>query len=148
MLTPTYLNTNQSEECPQADHALFKPLLENSSLPPAGWDIFSSFEGISLLWPPLPGKAIKLFFSTSPQTPSLRFNSMSGNRGRIQLHSLSMLLPSNPMTAGFIQLLVTKGYWFPKPFFMLLYTSLSLGFLPSRLGNRKKEHQPKKRSAF
>ena len=33
-----------------------------------------SFEGISLLWPALLDKAIKLFFSTSPQTP--RFNSV------------------------------------------------------------------------
>ena len=44
-----------------------------------------SFEDISLPWPPLPGKAIKLFFSTSPQTLSPRFNSVSGYRGRIQL---------------------------------------------------------------
>ena len=29
-----------------------------------------SFEGISLLWPPLPGKVIKLSFSTSPKTLS------------------------------------------------------------------------------
>ena len=29
-----------------------------------------SFEGISPLWPPLPGKAIKLLFSTSPKTLS------------------------------------------------------------------------------
>ena len=27
MLTLTYLTTNQSEQCPQADHALFEPLL-------------------------------------------------------------------------------------------------------------------------
>ena len=27
MLTSTYLTTNQSEECPQADHALFEPFL-------------------------------------------------------------------------------------------------------------------------
>ena len=33
MLTSTYLTTNQSEECPQADHALFEPLLQNFSLP-------------------------------------------------------------------------------------------------------------------
>ena len=44
-----------------------------------------SFEGISLLWPLLPGKAIKLFFSTSPQTLSPRFNSVSGYRGHIRL---------------------------------------------------------------
>ena len=33
-----------------------------------------SLEGISLLWPPSPGKAIKLFLSNSPKTLSLRFN--------------------------------------------------------------------------
>ena len=33
-----------------------------------------TFEGISLLWPPLPGKAIKLSFSTSPKSLSPRFN--------------------------------------------------------------------------
>ena len=39
-----------------------------------------SFEGISPLWPtpPLPGKTIKLFFSISPKTLSLRFNLVSG----------------------------------------------------------------------
>ena len=67
MLTPTFLTTNQSEKCPQADHTLpFEPLLQNSSLLPLGQD--NSFEGISLWWPLLPGKAIKLFFSTSPKT--------------------------------------------------------------------------------
>ena len=44
-----------------------------------------SSEGISLLWPPLPGKAIKLFFSTLPKTLSRRFNLVSGYRGRIRL---------------------------------------------------------------
>ena len=32
------------------------------------------FEGISPLWPPFLGKAIKLSFSTSPKTLSLRFD--------------------------------------------------------------------------
>ena len=43
------------------------------------------FEGISPLWPPLSGKGIKLFFSTSPKTLSPRFNSVSGYRGWIWL---------------------------------------------------------------
>ena len=47
-----------------------------------------SFEGINPLCPPLPGKAIKLFFSTSPKTLSPRFNSVSGSRGRIRLQVL------------------------------------------------------------
>ena len=42
-----------------------------------------SFESVTALWPPLPGKAIKLFFSTSPKTLSLRFNSVSVYRGQI-----------------------------------------------------------------
>ena len=33
-----------------------------------------SVEGHELLWPPLPGKAVKLFFSALPQTLSLRFS--------------------------------------------------------------------------
>ena len=53
-----------------------------------------SFEGISPLWPPLPGKAIKLFFSTSPKTLSLRNNSVSGYRGQIQHHPSSYNLPA------------------------------------------------------
>ena len=34
------------------------------------------FEGISPLWPPLPGRVIRLSFSTSPKTLSLRFDSV------------------------------------------------------------------------
>ena len=49
-----------------------------------------SFEGISPLWPPLPGKALKLFSSTSPKTLSLGFNSLLGCRGLIQLHYFNM----------------------------------------------------------
>ena len=44
-----------------------------------------SFEGISPPWSPLPGKAIKLFFSTSLKTLSPRINSVSGYRGQIWL---------------------------------------------------------------
>ena len=40
-----------------------------------------SFEGISLLWTLLPGKVIKLFFSTSPKTLFLIFSSVPGYRG-------------------------------------------------------------------
>ena len=45
-----------------------------------------SFEAIRLLCPHLPDKAIKLFFHTASKTLSLRFNSISGYRGQIQLH--------------------------------------------------------------
>ena len=41
-----------------------------------------SFEGISPSWPPLPGKAIKLFFSTSPKTLSLSLTWCQGTEAR------------------------------------------------------------------
>ena len=47
-----------------------------------------SFEGIIPLWPPLPDKAIKLSFSTSPKTLSPRFNLVSGYRGHTWLQDL------------------------------------------------------------
>ena len=72
MLTPTNLTTNPSQECPPADHAPFEQLLQQFFLPQGETH---GFEGISQLWPPLPGKAIMLSFSTSPQTLSLRFDS-------------------------------------------------------------------------
>ena len=59
MLTPIYLTTNPSVECPQAGHPLFEKLLQNFSLYTPGWD---SFQGIHLLWLALPGEATKLFF--------------------------------------------------------------------------------------
>ena len=43
----------------------------------------SSLSGHSPWCPPLPGKAIKLFFSTSPKTLSLRFDSVSVYRDRV-----------------------------------------------------------------
>ena len=63
MLTPIYLSTNPSEQCPWADHTLSELFLWNSSLPPAGSD--TQFWRHYLLWPPWPCKAIKLLFSTS-----------------------------------------------------------------------------------
>ena len=88
MLTPTYLTTNQSEECPQADHALLNHYYKTPHYPLQVWT--HSFEGISLLCPPLPGKAIKLFFSTSPKTLSLKINLVSGYRSRIQLQYMAL----------------------------------------------------------
>jgi len=69
MLTLTYFTTNPSEECPGADHALFyhKTCHNLHSLRTLG------FEGISPLCPPLPSRAVKLSFSTSPKTLSLKF---------------------------------------------------------------------------
>ena len=78
MLTHTYLITSQSEECSWVDHAhLSEPLL----LPPLGQDM--QFWGHSPLCPPLPAKAIKLSFSTSPKTLSPKFNLVAVYRGQI-----------------------------------------------------------------
>ena len=83
MLTLTYLTINQSEQCPQADHALFEPLLIKLHCSFQGGH---DFEGIGPLWPPLLGEAISLFFSVSPKTLSLRFNSVLKYKGCIQFY--------------------------------------------------------------
>ena len=60
---------NQSENCPQADNALLLEHYKTPHYPLQGGS--QSLEGISSLWPPLPGKAIKailLYF-----TPKLCF---------------------------------------------------------------------------
>ena len=73
MLTLTYLITNPSEECPELIMSPLNNYYKTSHyLPQVGTH---SFEGISWLWPPLPDKVTNLSFSTSPQTPSLRFYS-------------------------------------------------------------------------
>ena len=65
MLTSTYLTTNQPirRMSTSWSHLITIKLL--TTLSKLG---HMGFEGISPLWPPLPGKAIKLFFSTSPKT--------------------------------------------------------------------------------
>ena len=68
-LTATDLTTNPSEECPQVDHAIFYSKTCHY-LSQAGT---LAVEGMTPLSPPLLGKAIKLSFSTSPKTLSLRF---------------------------------------------------------------------------
>ena len=64
------------------------------------------FEGISPLWPPLPGEAIMLFFSTSPKTLSPRFNSVLGYRGQIRLQ-FSHLIWKTPHPNSSQKLLAT-----------------------------------------
>ena len=71
MLTPTYLTTDPLEECPRTDQTLFERLLQHLYLFQVGT---RGFEGISPLWPLLPGKVIKLSFSILPKTLALRFN--------------------------------------------------------------------------
>ena len=96
-LTPNYLTTSQSEESPRADHAL---LFEHCKTPHYHFQGQDSFQGISPLWPPLPGKAIKLFFSTSPKLLSPRSNSLSGYRGQLQLHRQGLILWKKDQETG------------------------------------------------
>ena len=90
MLTPTYLTAS-----PQKDvHELIVPS-QNSSLPASRWGTHS-FEGIHPMCPSLPGKALKLFFSTSPRALSWRFTPVAGYRGQlwqIQVQGSCPLLP-------------------------------------------------------
>ena len=52
-----------------------------------------SFKGMSPLWAPLPGKAIKLSFYFTPNLSS-RFNSVLEYRGQIQLHLRDIIVAS------------------------------------------------------
>ena len=70
MLMPTDLTTGPSEECPWADTSFLNHYYKTCHYcSKAGTH---SFEGISRLCSPLPGKAINLSFSTSPKTLSPR----------------------------------------------------------------------------
>ena len=83
MLTSTFLTTNRSEECPQLVTPFLSHYYKTSHYTlQVGTH---SFESISLLWPSLPGKEIKLFFSTLAKTLSPRFNSVLEYRGWIWL---------------------------------------------------------------
>ena len=96
MQTPSYLTTTPSEECPWES---ITPSLNNysetsHSLSQVGT---YAFEDMSLLGSPLPGKAIKLSFSTSPpNTLSLRFYSAPVYREAELLASLSDLTLASP----------------------------------------------------
>ena len=72
MLPPTLLTSppTHPKMSMSRSHSLF---LQNLSLSSPSGD--TGFEGISPLWPPLPGKAVKLFCSTSPKTLSQRLDS-------------------------------------------------------------------------
>ena len=85
MPTSTYLTTSHVEECPRADPPSLNHYYKTPHYPlQVGTH---SLEGISPLWPPLPGKAIKLFYSTSLKTLSPRFNSVLGSRDQIRLQN-------------------------------------------------------------
>ena len=73
-LTPHGLTTHQSEDCPPADHVLLlDPMRRLATRSSVGCGE-QGVEGTRLLQPPLPGKAIKLFFSALFKTLSPRFN--------------------------------------------------------------------------
>ena len=88
MLTPTYSPPTHQKNVQE----LIMPSLNNTikllAIFPSGTH---DFEGISLLWLPLPGKAIKLFYFNFTQK-SQRFNSVLGYRGQNQLHYLCIYL--------------------------------------------------------
>ena len=69
-----------------------------------------SFEDFSPLWPPLPGKAIKLFFSTSPKALPLRFNLVSVYRGQIWHQVFSKPCEINVNPAAKKCTLLTEGF--------------------------------------
>ena len=58
------------------------PYYKTPYYPPPSWDT-AFCQHVSLLWPPLSGKAIKPFFSTSLKTLSSRFHSVLEYRGWI-----------------------------------------------------------------
>ena len=87
MLTPCYLTSNQSEEHLWATHALFLECYKIPHYPPQGRS--HSLEGISPLWPPLPGKVIKVFFSVSPTHPNKLLN-LYGWDGRSYLQWINL----------------------------------------------------------
>ena len=118
--TPTYLTTNQSEKCPRTEcHALLLGPYDKSPHCPLQVETHS-FEGIDPLWPPLSVKAIKLFFSTSPQTLSSRVNSGQGKEAWFSVYFAS----GN------------------HPYLILSFCSLNaIDLFPSSMG----EHEPQER---
>ena len=65
----------------------------------------------SPLRPPLPDTSIKLFFSTSPETLSLRFNLVAGCRGQIQLQFSFPPIPvlmNNGQLSFYVSLRIVK----------------------------------------
>ena len=68
-----------------------------------------SFEGISLLWPPLPDQAINFFF-TLPKTLSLKFNLVSEYRGHIWLQYDYCTSIAKTSWGGFVKYLVNGQY--------------------------------------
>ena len=59
----------------------------------SSWVGHTGFVGMSLLCPPLPDKAMKLFFSTSPKTLPLRFNLTLVHRGQVFGLSGALVVP-------------------------------------------------------
>ena len=61
-----YLNASQSQNCPGAGHALLRKHCESAPCPLQGGS--HNVEGISPLWPPLSGKAIKATLLLHPNS--------------------------------------------------------------------------------
>ena len=95
--------TSGLKECrpPCAPWSLSAILPLAKRLPPH-WLRTHDFEGISPLWLPFVGKAIKLFFSSSPKTLFPRFNSVTAHRGQVsasvpaELNSLILSTETGP----------------------------------------------------
>ena len=84
MLTPNYLTTNQSKN----GYELITPSPLNHHYKSHYLLLCQqSFEGISLLWLPLPGEAIKLFFSISLPPKKESVKEIQGN-GKMQEQKL------------------------------------------------------------
>ena len=98
MLNPRYLTTNQSEECPWADHTL---LHEHSS-----WILSrmgnNNLKSISSLWPSLPGKARKLFLFYVPPNSCLSVSMLRQwtEAGFLQHHQLDSWCAAHTVVLG------------------------------------------------
>ena len=78
-------NTSFERQCQLASPRIPDPDSTPQTIkpPPGPFQGGQNLQGIRLLWPPLPGKAVKLPFSPLPQTLSLCFHLAPADRGRI-----------------------------------------------------------------
>ena len=118
MLTPTYLTTNQSEECPWADHTRFELLLYNFSLPSPGWD--TQFWGycptvVSFAWQN--DKAILFYFTQNSVSQVWGYRSWSQLHYQFEMKISSTIL-INKKCHSHQQFLASKCDWgLPKLWF-------------------------------
>ena len=147
MLTPTYLTTNRSEESTSLSRPLctITVMLLNTATAPQppphlGHTVLRT---VAHCGPPLPDKAIKVFFLTSSRTRSRRINSVLGHRCWLQLQeedthenspldSLPFLLPEEPDDRSGGRSRSAQLLWLWKPAASRSCPSL-LGFLETDL---------------